>query len=67
MATVAECEARVNRGEAAIREREASGTPVPPAWYTAYNDAWETLLALVEAEQRRAVQGVLALGQGRGR
>ncbi len=67
MATIQQAEARVLKGEAAIKEREASGQPVPPRWYDAYDEAWKTLLALVEAEQRRAVQGALALGTGRGR
>ncbi len=66
MATIREAEARVEAGDAAIRQREASGRVVPQRWYVAYDDAWDTLLRLVEAEQRRVEQGALALGQGRG-
>lgn len=59
MATIREAEARVLKGEAAIKAREASGQPVPQTWFDAYNEAWRDLLALVEAEQRRAVQARL--------
>ncbi len=66
MTTIREAESRVEQGDAAIRQREAQGRVVPPAWYVAFEQAVDALLRLVEAEQRRAVQGALALGKGRG-
>ncbi len=68
MATIREAEARVEAGDLAIRQREASGRPVPPKWLDAYDAAWVTLLALVDAEQRQPlVQGVMAIATGRWR
>jgi len=66
MATIREAEARVEDGDQAIRQREAQGRVVPPAWYVTFEQAVDDLLRTWEAEQRRAVQGALVLGQGRG-
>jgi len=66
MATIREAEARVAAGDQAIRQREAQGRVVPNSWLDAYTEAWDTLLRTWEAEQRRAVQGALVLGKGRG-
>jgi hypothetical protein len=57
MTTIAAAEARVVKGEAAIRQREASGRPVPDTWLDAYDQAWRDLLATVSASQERAQAG----------
>lgn len=68
MTTIQQAEDRVKRGEAAIKDREASGSPVPNSWLDAYDAAWITLLALVDAEQRQPlVQGEMAIATGRWR
>ncbi len=66
MTTIQQAEARVEAGDLAIRQREAQGRTVPPAWYVAFEQAVDDLLRTWEAEQRWAVQGALALGKGRG-
>jgi len=52
MATLAECEARIDKADAAIREREARGRTVPDSWLEAYEAAWAELLATWATEQR---------------
>lgn len=53
MATIQQAEARVLKGEAAIKEREASGQPVPNSWLDAYQEAWVELLTAYERDHPR--------------
>jgi hypothetical protein len=63
MTPVAAAAARVEKGDAAIRAREASGKPVPDAWYDAYEGAWADLLATWEAQHAPTQAGTMRQGQ----